>query len=70
MATGKVARRAVVEDLAAILNSPEVVALIAGLASFRVRRMDRVALHVDLVMLARLGQALAHARVARIPVAA
>jgi hypothetical protein len=35
-----------------------------GLASFRVRGADRVALHADLTMLARLGQALAHQRVA------
>jgi hypothetical protein len=33
-----------------------------GLASFRVRGAERVALHADLVMLARLGQALVHQR--------
>lgn len=33
-----------------------------GLASFRVRGADRVALHADLTMLARLGQALAWER--------
>ena len=33
-----------------------------GLASFRVRGADRVALHADLVMLARLSQALNNAR--------
>jgi transposase len=33
-----------------------------GLLPLRVRELDRVALHVDLVMLARLSQALARAR--------
>ena len=39
-----------------------------GLASLRVRGLERVALHTDLVMLARLPQALARARA--IPLAA
>lgn len=33
-----------------------------GLAPLRARGLERVALHADLVMLARLGQALSRAR--------
>ena len=39
-----------------------------GLAFLRVRRIERVRLHADLVMLARLAQALARARA--VPLAA
>jgi len=39
-----------------------------GLAPLRVRGIERVALHADLVMLARLSQALSRARA--VPVAA
>ncbi len=39
-----------------------------GLAPLRVRGLERVALHADFVMLARLGQALARARA--VPLAA
>jgi hypothetical protein len=39
-----------------------------GLAPLRIRGLERVALHADLVMLARLGQALSRARA--VPLAA
>jgi hypothetical protein len=38
-----------------------------GLAPLRVRGLDRVRVHADLVMLARLSQALARARAVRSP---
>jgi len=41
-----------------------------GLAPLRVRGQERVALHTDLVMLARLAQALARARARAVPLAA
>ncbi|MGD0256219.1 MAG: transposase [Acidimicrobiales bacterium] len=41
-----------------------------ALLSLRVRRIERVRLHVDLTILAQLATALAKARVAAIPLAA
>jgi hypothetical protein len=41
-----------------------------GLAPLRVRGQAKVALHADLVMLARLSQALARARARAVPLAA
>ena len=37
-----------------------------GLAAIRVRGIERVRLHADLIMLARLGQALERARAIRL----
>ncbi len=58
----KVAPRSAAFELAGLLDSPEIAALVAALLKLRVRGIERVRLHADLTILAKLAGALATAR--------